>query len=288
MQPFERPTRGDESRGKVVEQSWVRRRIAQATEIARRPHQALAKMPAPYAIHDDARRERRRVGHQRLGQFPPTARVLRKTGSVRRRKHFHEAARNEWSVPVGVAPDEHRKILGLTRSIVEVRPRRIGAVEPETGVARGVGNRAREEGRLFQLLEFHFRRGDGRIKRGQFQALCLRGVAILLRVVETKLRVDDLSLNFRGAEDRFDFELLQNEPNPFTNTTQIGYVIPQSGEVTLTLFDLTGKQLLSQTLSGVKGLNKVELTKDQIGAQGMIYYQIQFQGYTATKKMLIL
>ncbi len=104
----------------------------------------------------------------------------------------------------------------------------------------------------------------------------------------TQDEIMDLSLNFRGAEDRFDFELLQNEPNPFTNTTQIGYVIPQRGEVTLTLFDLTGKQLLSQTLSGAKGLNKVELTKDQIGAQGMIYYQIQFQGYTATKKMLIL
>ncbi len=98
----------------------------------------------------------------------------------------------------------------------------------------------------------------------------------------------DLGLTFRGAEDRFDFELLQNEPNPFISTTQIGYVIPQSGEVTLTLFDITGKQILVEKVNGVKGLNKVELSKDQIGAQGMIYYQVQFQGYTATKKMLIL
>ncbi len=104
----------------------------------------------------------------------------------------------------------------------------------------------------------------------------------------TEDEIMDLGLTFRGAEDRYDFELLQNEPNPFTNATQIGYILPQSGQVTLTLFDLTGKQLISQTLTGVKGLNKVELTKDQIGAQGMIYYQVQFQGYTATKKMLIL
>jgi hypothetical protein len=98
----------------------------------------------------------------------------------------------------------------------------------------------------------------------------------------------DLALTFRGTEERFDFELLQNEPNPFTSNTLIGFVIPTSGDVKLTLFDLTGKQLLSQTVSGVKGLNKVEITRDQIGAQGMIYYQVQFQGYTATKKMLIL
>jgi large repetitive protein len=98
----------------------------------------------------------------------------------------------------------------------------------------------------------------------------------------------DLALSFRGAEERYDFELLQNEPNPFTSTTQIGYVIPESGQVILTMFDLTGKQLFNQTITGVKGLNKVEISKDQIGAQGMIYYQVQFQGYTATKKMLIL
>ncbi len=98
----------------------------------------------------------------------------------------------------------------------------------------------------------------------------------------------DLALTFRGAEDRFDFELLQNEPNPFTGATQIGYVIPESGDVTLSLFDVTGKQLFTQTTAGVKGMNRIELRKDQIGAQGMVYYQIQFQGYTATKKMLIL
>jgi hypothetical protein len=104
----------------------------------------------------------------------------------------------------------------------------------------------------------------------------------------TASEVMDLGLNFRGTEESYEFELLQNEPNPFAGTTQIGYVLPQSGEVLLTLFDLTGKQLINQTISGVRGLNKITLSKDQINAQGMIYYQIQFQGYTATKKMLIL
>lgn len=104
----------------------------------------------------------------------------------------------------------------------------------------------------------------------------------------TNSEIMELGITFRGSENRFDFELLQNEPNPFTTTTQIGYVIPEGGEVTLTLFDVTGKQLLYQTVMGVKGLNKLEISKDQIGAQGMIYYQVQYQGYTATKKMLIL
>jgi hypothetical protein len=98
----------------------------------------------------------------------------------------------------------------------------------------------------------------------------------------------DLGLTFRGTEASYTFELLQNEPNPFNGSTQIGYVIPESGQVTLTLFDLTGRELFKQTLNGNKGLNKFEVLKDQIGAQGVVYYQVQFQGYTATKKMLIL
>jgi hypothetical protein len=98
----------------------------------------------------------------------------------------------------------------------------------------------------------------------------------------------DLSLTFRGSADQFDFELLQNEPNPFVDYTQIGFVLPESGEATLTLFDVTGKQLVNQSVDGVKGLNKVEVNKSQINANGIIYYQVQFQGYTATKKMLVL
>ncbi|MEP6794411.1 MAG: HYR domain-containing protein [Saprospiraceae bacterium] len=97
----------------------------------------------------------------------------------------------------------------------------------------------------------------------------------------------DLGLKFRGA-DIYSFELLQNEPNPFSGNTQIGYVIPANGEVTLTLFDLAGRQLYNETVNGIKGLNKIEISKEQIGAQGLVYYQVQFQGFTATKKMMIL
>src|SRR5690606_18846687 len=35
----------------------------------------------------------------------------------------------------------------------------------------------------------------------------------------------DLAVSFRGAEDSFVFELMQNEPNPFNGITRIGYVI---------------------------------------------------------------
>jgi hypothetical protein len=98
----------------------------------------------------------------------------------------------------------------------------------------------------------------------------------------------DVNLQFRGVETEYTFELLQNEPNPFNGATQIGFVIPESGEAQLTLFDITGREIYNQVISANKGLNRVEVRKEQFSAQGIVYYQIQFQGYTATKKMLVL
>jgi hypothetical protein len=65
-------------------------------------------------------------------------------------------------------------------------------------------------------------------------------------------------------------------------------VLPSNGAAKLTLFDVTGRELYSQDVTGVKGMNKVELNKSQLDGEGIVYYQLQFEGYTATKKMLIL
>jgi len=97
-----------------------------------------------------------------------------------------------------------------------------------------------------------------------------------------------LNLSFRGAAHVVSFELLQNEPNPFSNRTTIGFILPTNGQATLTVFDLAGRKLIDQPVAGLKGLNKVEISRSQLGAQGMVYYQVQFEGYTATKKMLML
>src|SRR5690606_19293336 len=46
----------------------------------------------------------------------------------------------------------------------------------------------------------------------------------------------DLGLTFRGNTDA-EFALYQNEPNPVRGMTIIGYDVPVSGNVTLTVFD---------------------------------------------------
>jgi len=50
-----------------------------------------------------------------------------------------------------------------------------------------------------------------------------------------------------------EYTLLQNEPNPFRGTTTIGYKLPEAGSAQFTVLDVTGKVLMSKSVSGVAG-----------------------------------
>ena len=58
----------------------------------------------------------------------------------------------------------------------------------------------------------------------------------------------DVELNF-AKEDLLsnEFALLQNQPNPFTQETVIGFNLPEATEATLTIFDLSGQLVWTQT-----------------------------------------
>jgi hypothetical protein len=100
--------------------------------------------------------------------------------------------------------------------------------------------------------------------------------------------IKDLKLTFRGAEHGAEFALYQNEPNPFKGNTMIGYDLPVAGKVTLTLFDVTGKVLLVKSQDSVKGYNTISVSSKDMPSVGVLYYRLDANEYTATKKMVII
>ena len=90
------------------------------------------------------------------------------------------------------------------------------------------------------------------------------------------------------AKESSDFKLYQNRPNPFTDQTDIDFELPESGDVTLTLYDLTGQILNSITKSGAKGFNTWTLSKSDINATGMVYYKLESGDSKAIRHMLIV
>ncbi|NNE14267.1 MAG: T9SS type A sorting domain-containing protein [Saprospiraceae bacterium] len=103
--------------------------------------------------------------------------------------------------------------------------------------------------------------------------------------VGSNLEVVDIDLrdNTKG-----EFVLYQNEPNPFTEYTMISFEMPQGGSATLSLFDVTGKVLKVVKANYAAGYNSVKVTREDLGAAGMVYYKLETEDNTATKHMVVI
>jgi len=83
--------------------------------------------------------------------------------------------------------------------------------------------------------------------------------------------------------------LMQNYPNPFNPTTTIHYQLPQSGKVTLKLFDMLGNEV--KTLVNEQkeiGNYSVQFSSGDGLASGMYVYHLRVNDYVSAKKMLLL
>lgn len=105
--------------------------------------------------------------------------------------------------------------------------------------------------------------------------------------VGSDLDIVDIDLA-KGADADVEFALYQNEPNPFTTNTVIGFEMPQASDATLTVLDVTGKVITTINGNYAKGYNEIELSKSDLGAAGVYYYQLDSGDFTATKKMIII
>lgn len=95
-----------------------------------------------------------------------------------------------------------------------------------------------------------------------------------------------IAMNFVGSGPD-NFVVLQNEPNPWNHQTTIGMVLPEAGEVGITVYDLAGKIYLSERKQMNKGYNKYILSESQLAHSGVYYYQVDFLSSTVTRKMVI-
>jgi hypothetical protein len=85
-----------------------------------------------------------------------------------------------------------------------------------------------------------------------------------------------------------DYNLSQNYPNPFNPTTAINFSLPKSGNVTLKVYDLLGREVAT-LVSGYlpAGAHNTKFDASKL-ASGMYVYRLQAGTYTAVKKMLLM
>ncbi len=91
-----------------------------------------------------------------------------------------------------------------------------------------------------------------------------------------------------GIHADLDFWLQQNRPNPFRDETIIDFNLPASMLVEVVFFDVTGRVLKIIKGDFAKGINHIKIKQQDLGVTGMIYYRLNADGYTSTRRMLSL
>jgi hypothetical protein len=85
-----------------------------------------------------------------------------------------------------------------------------------------------------------------------------------------------------------DYQLYQNYPNPFNSTTTIYFQVPTAGRVKIRIFNILGQkvaQLANELYQ--PGMYRVQWHAQNC-ASGVYFYHMQSNGFSATKKFLLL
>ncbi|RME58567.1 T9SS C-terminal target domain-containing protein [Candidatus Parcubacteria bacterium] len=84
------------------------------------------------------------------------------------------------------------------------------------------------------------------------------------------------------------FRLAQNYPNPFNPATTIRFQLPQSGFVSLKVYDLTGREVaVLVNEQKPAGTYQVNFDAGQL-ASGVYFYRLQAGNFQQTRKMLLM
>jgi len=91
-----------------------------------------------------------------------------------------------------------------------------------------------------------------------------------------------------GKEMPQSFALSQNYPNPFNPSTTIKYELPRTSQVTLSVYDILGRQvsvLVSERRNA--GVHEVKLDGSTL-ASGVYFYRLQAGDFVRTRKLVLL
>ncbi|WP_185957136.1 T9SS type A sorting domain-containing protein [Gracilimonas mengyeensis] len=106
--------------------------------------------------------------------------------------------------------------------------------------------------------------------------------------ISTTAAVQQATSIAEGSNQPIDFKLQQNYPNPFNPSTLISYELPVSGEVSLKVFDMLGREVAT-LVNEVKASGEHMISFDASGlTSGTYFYRLSAGDFTNVKKMTVL
>ena len=127
---------------------------------------------------------------------------------------------------------------------------------------------------------------------GDLSSMTMSADQISSEAYTTELSITGLDIEVRDENAVFtDAELVltQNRPNPFTNTTNVSFTLPETGAATLSIYDINGRLVNRVNNTYSKGVNNITIDAADLSVSGGIfYYTLEANGQIATKKMILL
>ncbi len=97
--------------------------------------------------------------------------------------------------------------------------------------------------------------------------------------------ITDVEDDFNGISE---FKLNQNYPNPFNPSTTISFTIPATGNVSLKIFNILGKEV-AVLVNETKSAGNYSINFNASGlSSGVYFYQLTTVNFTSTKKFTLM
>ncbi|MEZ4984111.1 MAG: cohesin domain-containing protein [Saprospiraceae bacterium] len=100
-------------------------------------------------------------------------------------------------------------------------------------------------------------------------------------------QVINLSFVQAASEATTNFELFQNRPNPWTNSTIIPFNLDPGGDASLSVYDMAGKLVYRVAGNYSEGYHEINISRNDLPSVGLFYYTLECGAQRATRKMVL-
>jgi hypothetical protein len=112
---------------------------------------------------------------------------------------------------------------------------------------------------------------------------------MIAELYEVDGTIRPVNILHRSSEiNKAKFALYQNEPNPFKDVTRISFELGQASDITVKIADITGKIVAERNGYFEKGIHTMTFDGQMLGGTGVYYYQLETQGFSDTRKMILI
>jgi hypothetical protein len=106
-----------------------------------------------------------------------------------------------------------------------------------------------------------------------------------VNIINSTITMDGVSSSYETKTS--DFVLMQNNPNPFIEKTNISFELNHTSNTQLSIYDHTGKIVFEQSKMYSSGSHTVQIARNLFQSAGSYFYTLKTEHSTATRQLVV-